>query len=208
MIKLSEHAYTEHHAGPAEPDGWYLYDSRGRWNTGGPFKDERAARRYWLLQQSLEWNLFAPDALSVALKAECIRVHPTARIDSFVKLEGGQGISIGPYVHVASFCHIGIGGGTIILEEGSACASGSRLLSGSNVPGLGHGCSAAAPDAVFKRSFVHLCRNAVVFTGATVLPGITIGENSVVAAGALITRDVPPFEIWSGVPAQKIGEIK
>jgi acetyltransferase-like isoleucine patch superfamily enzyme len=41
---------------------------------------------------------------------------------------------------------------------------------------------------------------------STILPGVTIGEGSIIAAGAVVNKDVPPFEIWGGVPAKKIGE--
>jgi maltose O-acetyltransferase len=41
---------------------------------------------------------------------------------------------------------------------------------------------------------------------AVILPGVTIGEGAVVAAGAVVTRDVEPFPIVAGVPAKKIGE--
>jgi acetyltransferase-like isoleucine patch superfamily enzyme len=41
---------------------------------------------------------------------------------------------------------------------------------------------------------------------AVVLPGVTIGVGAVVAAGAVVTKDVAPFTIVAGVPAQKIGE--
>jgi acetyltransferase-like isoleucine patch superfamily enzyme len=40
----------------------------------------------------------------------------------------------------------------------------------------------------------------------TVLPGVTIGEGAVVAAGAVVTRDVPPYAIVAGVPAHVIGQ--
>lgn len=40
----------------------------------------------------------------------------------------------------------------------------------------------------------------------TVLPGITIGEGAVVAAGAVVTKNVPPYTIVGGVPAVPIGE--
>lgn len=39
---------------------------------------------------------------------------------------------------------------------------------------------------------------------ATVLPGVTIGRGSVVAAGAVVTRDVPPYSVVGGVPARLI----
>jgi acetyltransferase-like isoleucine patch superfamily enzyme len=41
---------------------------------------------------------------------------------------------------------------------------------------------------------------------ALVLPGVKLGEGAVVAAGAVVTRDVEPFAIVAGVPARKIGE--
>jgi acetyltransferase-like isoleucine patch superfamily enzyme len=40
----------------------------------------------------------------------------------------------------------------------------------------------------------------------TVLPGVTIGEGAVVAAGAVVTHDVPPYTIAAGIPARVIGD--
>jgi acetyltransferase-like isoleucine patch superfamily enzyme len=47
-------------------------------------------------------------------------------------------------------------------------------------------------------------RNVWIGTAATVLPGVTIGADSVVAAGAVVTHDVPPATLAAGVPATAI----
>jgi acetyltransferase-like isoleucine patch superfamily enzyme len=40
-----------------------------------------------------------------------------------------------------------------------------------------------------------------VGVGSIILPGTTIGEGAIVGAGSVVTKDVPPYEIWAGVPA-------
>ena len=50
-------------------------------------------------------------------------------------------------------------------------------------------------------------RNAWIGAAATILPGVTIGENSVVAAGAVVSKDVPANTIVGGVPAKFIKTI-
>jgi acetyltransferase-like isoleucine patch superfamily enzyme len=44
--------------------------------------------------------------------------------------------------------------------------------------------------------------------GATILPGVTIGENAIVAAGAVVSRDVEPDTIVGGVPARVLRKIR
>jgi acetyltransferase-like isoleucine patch superfamily enzyme len=45
---------------------------------------------------------------------------------------------------------------------------------------------------------------AWVGVGATILQGVTIGKGAVVCAGAVVTKDVPPYAVVAGVPAQTI----
>ena len=47
-------------------------------------------------------------------------------------------------------------------------------------------------------------RNAWIGAGATILPGVTVGENAVVAAGAVVNRDVPPNTVVAGIPAKVV----
>lgn len=51
-------------------------------------------------------------------------------------------------------------------------------------------------------------RNVWIGAGATILPGVTIGEDSIVAAGAVVNRDVPPRTIVGGIPARIIRTIE
>jgi acetyltransferase-like isoleucine patch superfamily enzyme len=50
-------------------------------------------------------------------------------------------------------------------------------------------------------------RNVWIGAGATILPGVTIGENSIVAAGAVVNKDVPANTIVGGIPAKVIKSI-
>lgn len=55
---------------------------------------------------------------------------------------------------------------------------------------------------------IHIKRNAWIGAGATILPGVTIGENSIVAAGAVVNKDVPDNSIVGGIPAKFIKAIE
>jgi acetyltransferase-like isoleucine patch superfamily enzyme len=50
-------------------------------------------------------------------------------------------------------------------------------------------------------------KNAWIGAGAVILLGVTIGENSIVAAGAVVTQDVPSNTIVGGIPAKHIKQI-
>jgi acetyltransferase-like isoleucine patch superfamily enzyme len=54
---------------------------------------------------------------------------------------------------------------------------------------------------------VTIKRNAWIGANSTILPGVTIGENSVVAAGSVVTKDVPANTIVAGVPAKFVKNI-
>jgi len=51
---------------------------------------------------------------------------------------------------------------------------------------------------------VRIKRGAFIGMNSTVMPGVTIGEGAVVAAGSVVTHDVEPYTIVGGVPAKKI----
>lgn len=144
----------------------------------------------------------------VVLSPDRCFIDKTARVDSNVKLECAGGLVLGRRVHIASFCGLGIGGGLLVMEDGSSAGQGCRIVTGSNIPGPNRGCSAVDPDGVVVRSFVHVKRNATLFVNAVVLPGVTIGESAVVAAGAVVTKDVGDYELWAGVPAKLVKKLE
>lgn len=54
---------------------------------------------------------------------------------------------------------------------------------------------------------IHIGKNAWIGAGAMILPGVTVGENAVVAAGSVVSKDVPANTVVGGVPAQHIKNI-
>lgn len=59
----------------------------------------------------------------------------------------------------------------------------------------------------YERGPVVIERDAVVAADCTVLAGVTVGRGAVVAAGSLVNRDIPPGELWGGVPARRLGTV-
>jgi acetyltransferase-like isoleucine patch superfamily enzyme len=68
--------------------------------------------------------------------------------------------------------------------------------------GLGH-----PREISLDESPVKICDDAWIGAGAMVLRGVTVGEGGIVAAGAVVTRDVPPYTIVAGNPAVVVREL-
>jgi acetyltransferase-like isoleucine patch superfamily enzyme len=139
----------------------------------------------------------------VLTKREMIAVSRGSRIDSFVKIEGGLGVHIGRYVHIASFAHLNIGGGQLFIGDFAAVASGARIISGSNQL-YAASMSACAPESIqlVEKKRTRMGRFSCVLVNATVFPGVELGEGAVLAAGAVATKDIPAWQVWGGVPAK------
>ena len=73
---------------------------------------------------------------------------------------------------------------------------------------IGHGCI-IEDDVIIHggarlAGFVTVHKGARIGMGACIRNRVTIGKGAMVALGAVVTKDVPPFEIWGGVPARKL----
>jgi len=108
----------------------------------------------------------------------------------------GKNIKIGKNVFINFNCTmLDLGG--IIIEDNVMIAPNVSLLS------EGHPTDPEKRQSLIP-GLVHIKKNAWIGANATILPGVTVGENAVVAAGSVVTKDVPANTIVGGVPAKMI----
>lgn len=111
----------------------------------------------------------------------------------------GKNTRIGKRVFINSACSfLDLGG--ITIEDDVLIAPKVNLLS------EGHPISPKERKNL-KTGPIHIKRNAWIGANATILAGVTIGENSVVAAGSVVSKDVPANVIVGGSPAKVLKEI-
>ena len=98
----------------------------------------------------------------------------------------GKNFDIGTFTYINSHYRVEIGD---YVQIGSHCS----IYSHSTIDS--------------KKGPVKLKKNCKIGTHSTIMPNVTIGENSVVAAYSFVTKDVPENELWSGVPAKFMKKI-
>ena len=111
----------------------------------------------------------------------------------------GVNTHIGRNTFVNGGCHFQDQGGIYI---GDGCLIGHNVV----IATLNHELDPAR-RANLVPAPVRLGNDVWVGSNATILPGVTIGDGSVVAAGAVVTKDVPPMTVVGGVPAKVIKTI-
>ena len=92
-------------------------------------------------------------------------------------------------------------GSKIVLEESTVVSSRCMLITGF------HPIDTRGERIIGREgtsSTVRICKGAAVLAGCTVLPGVTIGEKALVAAGATVAKDVEGYTLVGGCPAKFI----
>lgn len=124
---------------------------------------------------------------------ESFRVFPPFYTDF------GKNITVGKNVFINACCHFQDHGG---VSLGDGCQIGHNVVFAT----LNHGLAPEDRQTTYPAP-ITLGKNVWVGSNSTILQGVTIGDNAVVAAGAVVTKDVPENTIVGGVPARIIRKI-
>ena len=111
----------------------------------------------------------------------------------------GKNITIGKNVFFNTGCSFQDRGGITI-------GNGSLIGMNVTIATLNHGLSLEIRNTTYPSPVV-IGENVWIGSNATILPGVTIGDNSVVAAGAVVTKVVPENTVVAGVPAKVVKKI-
>lgn len=133
--------------------------------------------------------------------SEVLKLMPfdkRSKIEYNVYLSNANGITIGKNCRINEnvFIQQAIIGNNVLIAPNVSILSVSHNHENIDIPIVDQGDSLPNPPIIEDN--VWLGRNVVV------MPGMRIGEGAIVGAGAIVTKDVPPFAIVGGVPAKII----
>jgi len=151
--------------------------------------------------------------------AEDVKLGENVRLSMFINLYGceiGDETKIGAFVEIQKNVSIGkrckISSHTFIcegvtIEDNVFVGHGVTFVNDSYPRATSPGGSLQTEDD-WKVEFTVIRRGASIGSGATILSNISIGENAVVGAGSVVTKDVPPNTIVAGNPAKVLRYIE
>ena len=111
----------------------------------------------------------------------------------------GRNIHVGRNVFINSCCHFQDQGG-IYIDDGALIGHNVVLAT------LNHGQLPENRHDLLP-SPIYIGKNVWIGASAVVLPGVRIGDGAIVAAGAVVTKDVPPNTVVGGVPARQLKSV-
>jgi len=119
-----------------------------------------------------------------------------------ITIRAGVQILAPDQVHLGN--HVGIGYNSILQGKGGITLGDFTLIGDNNILATNSHPIAEVHFHNFWDKPIHIKENAWLGANVIVLPGVTIGENAVVGAGAVVTVDVPPNSVVVGVPARVV----
>jgi UDP-2-acetamido-3-amino-2,3-dideoxy-glucuronate N-acetyltransferase len=130
------------------------------------------------------------------------RIGELTRIGAFVEIQ--RGALVGRACKISSHSFICDG---VTIEDGVFVGHGVMFTNDMYPRALSpDGTPQTEADWTLLRTRV--CKGASIGSNATILPGVTIGEQALIAAGAVVTRDVPAFAIVAGSPARVVSDVR
>jgi acetyltransferase-like isoleucine patch superfamily enzyme len=127
------------------------------------------------------------------------RIGEGTRIGAFVEVQRGAVIGANCKISSHSFVCAGVTIGDGVFIGHGVMFTNDRYPRAVNEDG------SLQTDADWELIPTRVERYVSIGTNATILPGVTIGEGALVGAGAVVTKDVPPYSVVAGVPAQVLG---
>jgi acetyltransferase-like isoleucine patch superfamily enzyme len=121
---------------------------------------------------------------------------PAFLCEENVRFNFGRYIEVGESVFFNRGCFLDAKGGIVV---------GNEVALGEDVKIFTHAHSEASH---IERTYqpVEICDYAKIYSGATLMPGVTVGKQAIVGAGAMVTHDVPENTVVAGIPAKVIRE--
>ena len=113
----------------------------------------------------------------------------------------------GKFVHFGSFIYANF---NLTLVDDAPIYVGDHTMFGPNVTLVtaGHPILPRLRELVYQfNAPVHIGKNCWLGAGVTVLPGVSVGDNSVIGAGSVVTKDIPANEVAVGTPCRVVREI-
>jgi len=108
-------------------------------------------------------------------------------------VQNKAGLKLGKKTDIGSFTYINAKHG-VIIEENAQVGSHCSIYSVSTIDG--------------KNGKVNIKKNACIGSHSVIMPGVTVGENSIVGAFSFVNRDIPDNCVAFGVPAKVVRKVR